>query len=385
MTSETWPESSLDSSASWPAGDARLERHYRRLTLAYSGQYRRRHGDEIVTTLLEMAEPGRERPSASEAWHLIASGVRQRFRVPRRPFALVATVLVTLVTGVFGAAAGSWFGEKTFTELPSKAATVGVLEAAMPDAADDAMWIIRNSEAGNADFLTLGTSPGERESASAWTIEQARDGLAAAGWRTSDFQIFEVTTEDKAWAEAQSVVLNDRSGHLTAERDGLIMNLNMTDGTNGEPGKASIGGTMFAARSTAYVPLVAGGALLGGIAGWLLVAALAYRIRTTRPGRGQVTGVFAGIALAASVLPVWAVVLNAVLLGETFTDRVRSVFTLHAALMPGYVQGAPAWLIPGSALLAVAAATIAITMAWGDDSGEPRNAAPADLPTITEA
>jgi hypothetical protein len=41
----------------WPAGDPRLERHYRRLLLAHSGRYRRHHGTEIVTTLMEMAEP----------------------------------------------------------------------------------------------------------------------------------------------------------------------------------------------------------------------------------------------------------------------------------------------------------------------------------------
>ncbi len=38
-----------------PAGP---ERHYRRLLWAYPGPYRRRHGAEIVTTLLDMAESG---------------------------------------------------------------------------------------------------------------------------------------------------------------------------------------------------------------------------------------------------------------------------------------------------------------------------------------
>jgi len=33
----------------------RLVWHYRRLLLAYSGRYRRRHGIEMITTMLEMA------------------------------------------------------------------------------------------------------------------------------------------------------------------------------------------------------------------------------------------------------------------------------------------------------------------------------------------
>ena len=58
-----------------------LERRYRWLLLAYPGGYRRRHGEEILTTLLELGEPARRL-----AWQLLAGGLKQRLRLPaRRP------------------------------------------------------------------------------------------------------------------------------------------------------------------------------------------------------------------------------------------------------------------------------------------------------------
>ena len=107
--------------AAWPSVDEQLVRHYRRLLLAYPGNYRRRHGTEMITTLLEMAEPGRSRPSAGEAWHLLSSGVRQRFRLPAaRPAATVTAVLVSVALAVFGAAGGSWLGERTLASYRVK-------------------------------------------------------------------------------------------------------------------------------------------------------------------------------------------------------------------------------------------------------------------------
>src|SRR5690349_7655803 len=93
----------------WPQADPALERAYRLLLRAYPGSYRRRHEREIVTTLLEMAAPGQRRPGAAEVRHLIASGIRQRFRLPaKRPLVWVAAVFALLIGGGLGAAAGSW-------------------------------------------------------------------------------------------------------------------------------------------------------------------------------------------------------------------------------------------------------------------------------------
>lgn len=63
------------------SGDARpgaLERRYRRLLLAYPRDYRADHGDELIGTILDSAEPGRAVPSAREAAALIVGGLRAR-------------------------------------------------------------------------------------------------------------------------------------------------------------------------------------------------------------------------------------------------------------------------------------------------------------------
>jgi hypothetical protein len=352
---------------SWPTGDERLVRRYRRLLLAYSGEYRRRHGTEMITTLLEMAGPGRLRPSAGEAWHLIASGVRQRFRLPSgRPLGVVAAILVALVMAVFGAAAGSLAGARTFTPLPSEAAAMELIKAAVPDPAPEPLGRTHlMSEAGRADSLYLFGPPRaqSRSDTPTWTIEQARTGLTAAGWKITEFTVLPhpnlpLCAAPAGTAEDDPTCLDrydakTRTAMLTAERDGLVLKGTAIDSVGGEPGKVwtgGVGGQLIAQRSAAYLPLVVTGALLGALAGWLMAAALAYRMREAQPAAGRSAAAFAGVALAASVPPVWAIALNAVLFAETCSDP-RPVFTLYSVFFGAY-QGAPAWLLPGCLLAA---------------------------------
>ncbi|GAA3126106.1 hypothetical protein GCM10010466_16250 [Planomonospora alba] len=60
------------------AGASALERWYRWLLRSYPRDYRNGHGDEIVATLLETAEPGRALPSPRESLSLVAAGFRAR-------------------------------------------------------------------------------------------------------------------------------------------------------------------------------------------------------------------------------------------------------------------------------------------------------------------
>ncbi|MFC4058411.1 hypothetical protein ACFOWE_08900 [Planomonospora corallina] len=60
------------------AGASTLERRYRWLLRSYPRGYRSGHGDEIVATLLETAEPGRTLPSPRESLPLVAAGFRAR-------------------------------------------------------------------------------------------------------------------------------------------------------------------------------------------------------------------------------------------------------------------------------------------------------------------
>jgi hypothetical protein len=380
----------------WPTVDERLVRHYRRLLLAYPGNYRRRYGMEMVTTLLEMAEPGRSRPSASEAWHLLASGVRQRFRLPAARPAVVATaVLVTVALGVIGAAGGSWLGERTFADLPSEASTLHLLKAAVADPAGNGLSAaLREREPGNADSIFVTIPPREQrpDAVPTWTVEEARDGLAAAGWNITEFTIHPARQQGGVFICAsdpvsglpvkgcldKSEVLR-RNATLIAEREGLVLHGYAHDSIGGEPGKiwvGGIGGTLSAARSTAYLPLTVAGGILGALSGWLLVAALAYRIRSIPRDRAQLATAFAGVALTMSALPIGAIVINTVMLGAHLADTQRSVYTLHAVLQPGaYIEGSPPWLIPGCALATAVAGTIAVVLAWSTASQESRGAA----------
>jgi len=356
------------SSGTWPAADERLVRHYRRLLLAYPGHYRRRHGTEMVTTMLEMAEPGRSRPSAGEAWHLIASGVRRRFRLPAgHPFGWAAAVLVTLVLGVFGAAAGSWLGQRTFAGLPPRADGLKLLNAAVTD--PGGAFIHPVSWSGRADSLGFSVFPkAPRRGTPAWTVEEARAGLTAAGWTVTDFTIHprpnSVTcvTDERFGPDGESCSFQSRDASLTAERDGLILSGTATDYHADESGDAfdgGVNGVLFAGRSGAYLPLIVAGGLLGALAGWLLTAALAYRIRSLPPGSGRLATAFTGTAVAVAAPPVWAVIVDAVMLGEHLTDA-GPVYTLHAPFQPGpHIGGATTWFIPGCAITAVAAAAIA--------------------------
>lgn len=55
-----------------------LERCYRRLLRCYPRSYRDTRGDELLTTLLDLAPPGRTRPTAGDVADLVEGGLRTR-------------------------------------------------------------------------------------------------------------------------------------------------------------------------------------------------------------------------------------------------------------------------------------------------------------------
>ncbi|WP_436525487.1 hypothetical protein [Actinoplanes sp. HUAS TT8] len=83
-----------------------LELAYRRLLLAYPRFYRRERGLEILTTLMDAAEPGQTRPSRSEAMHLLLIGLRYRL-VPPGWIGAIAAGLVTLWVALVFSGAGA--------------------------------------------------------------------------------------------------------------------------------------------------------------------------------------------------------------------------------------------------------------------------------------
>lgn len=57
-----------------------LEGRYRGLLRAYPPDYRSAYGEEIIGTLMEVSEPGRERPAVREMAALITGGLTARVR-----------------------------------------------------------------------------------------------------------------------------------------------------------------------------------------------------------------------------------------------------------------------------------------------------------------
>jgi hypothetical protein len=349
---------------SWPASDPRLERRYRRLLLAHSGRYRRRHGTEIVTTLMEMAGSGRSRPSAGEAWHLIASGLRQRFRLPGRPLVLVTAALVTVVTTVFGAAVGSWAGERTFAPLPPRAAAQRLIIAAVPDNdPTQELSPFRMSVAGNADWYSLsGVPTGRHPGAGPAQIAAAvRDRITAAGWRVTSF----VVQPAYPHPENAEAGVNFDAAYLEATRDGLLVHGRVGyQYHNGQLELSGFSASLFAQRTTAYLPLTIAGGVVGLIVGWLLVASLSYRVRSLPASRRRATSLLTGAALVAATPPVFAVVRQAVVLAIHVNDARFPVFTLHSALRESVsVDGPPRWLFPAGTVAAAALGALAVGVA----------------------
>jgi hypothetical protein len=295
-----------------PAGA--LERRYRRLLLAYPGDYRRRHGAEIVTTLLEMAGPGQAHPTAPDAWHLAASGVRQRFRLPaRRPLARVAAVLVTLIAGAFGTAAGSWAAEQTFTRLPDDAAVTALTRQAAGGGAD--LALDRSSSPWTTTSVyAAANSPG-------WTAKPAAERLAATGWHVTPIR----DMPGGAFSDTSGVVVAAKGSTFDATRDGLRIHVT----GYAVPGLATVTVGVWPDDTGALRPAIVAGGLLGLLAGWPLAAAGAYRMRRLAPGRRRVAATLSGLAVTALSVPAFAFGVNVT---RVLRPSDTAVHTVHSAL-----------------------------------------------------
>jgi threonine/homoserine/homoserine lactone efflux protein len=83
-----------------------LERRYRRLLRVFPAEWRARHGEDLIATLLDASEPGRSRVSLPQAVDLLRSGMAVRLRLAR-----------TKVTASLGAGGPWWFVAATAATL----------------------------------------------------------------------------------------------------------------------------------------------------------------------------------------------------------------------------------------------------------------------------
>ncbi|MGX6606518.1 hypothetical protein ACWKSP_31000 [Micromonosporaceae bacterium Da 78-11] len=314
--------------------DASLERHYRRLLLAYPRRYRRHHGTDMVTTLLEMAEPGQTRPARADVRHLFASGVRQRFRLPAgRPLTWAAAVLTTLILGAFGAATGSWLATRTFTTLPDQTALLHQVTGTDTETSqlrDTTPWT------GEAAY-------GSAQNPN-WTAEPARQALTAAGWHLSPVTTRHSTTASGYPGQPATPGTEIR---FDAHRDGLALTVD----AHLSPQHGTVHLSTWAQDNGTLLPAIVLGTLTGLLLGWPITAAAAYRIRHLPTTRARSTAALSALAIAALALPAVAFAGN-VIRAFRHAGQPWPPSTVHSALTSGaYYPFGPTWLNLGLTLL----------------------------------
>ncbi|BCJ43429.1 hypothetical protein GCM10010168_42610 [Actinoplanes ianthinogenes] len=275
-----------------------LELSYRRLLWAYPRFYRRERGLEILTTLMDAAEPGQTRPSRGEALHLLLIGLRYRFVPPGWISAVVAgfvTLWVALVCSGLGTVA-VYAAQRP--EPPRLAALADQL-AGQPSAT--------STDASGYNPVELaylaGTSGTLNDfSGQGWTgsrpvpDEQSRgyDGVPdVPGVLTAAYQ----RLQHDGWAMGE-VVRDENSpdGVFWAERDGALI---------------TVGGTYEHSGITVHwYPVEPPGLLAGAIAGfvigallaWQALTWLAHRVARTGPGTRRRMLLISLPALVAAVV-----------------------------------------------------------------------------------
>lgn len=177
-----------------------LEVAYRRLLFAYPRSFRRERGLEVITTLMDAAEPGRAKPTTPEAVNLVLSGLKWRFRLPGGPAYRIAAVVVALFIGLAAAAAASeavWQGSSTTpTEAQVEAlgrsvTTLVPVQGPYPSAVYDGCDQADTNEACES-LAPAGADPVVRSvwvayrvpgaEVNAW-VEQVRARFTAEGWQ----------------------------------------------------------------------------------------------------------------------------------------------------------------------------------------------------------
>ncbi|MEV4638203.1 hypothetical protein AB0J80_12710 [Actinoplanes sp. NPDC049548] len=277
------------------AGDAR---RYRRLMWAYPGPYRRRHGVEIVTTLLEMAESGDGRPARAQMLHLVLCGIRQRFRLPaRRPFAVLAAVLTAIAVGALGTAGGTWLGWRTATPLPSDG-DLRALAAAAAGTDPSRVAAYPSQTAMKGPSTALRTTV-----ATPYSAERLRAALTSDGWRITRFAeetgaVTAGTADDPfgAWTPLKRI-------GFAAEKDGLSLEGDSWTTIGGDDDQTDARVGLWAVEPAAVRPLTIAGLLAGLLTGWLITAALADRIRHGRLATRRMVALLGATALAAAAGP----------------------------------------------------------------------------------
>lgn len=284
-------DSSAADQTAGPEREAALVRRYRRLLLAYPRWHRRLHGPDQLTVLVDLAVRGQRPPSIRDDLALVLDGLRCRLRM-RGVAAIMLAGLVSLVAAATLAAAAGWSTWRlTVADWPTVDQAMRLAEPVAPRGQPDRVSQ-RNVAFGpwgaDADWLLMKVlgSPelrpgGVYVSYSAAVTDpeavyaQAAEALAAQGWTVSIVD-----------------------GPVVAERDGLRLRV-LCAGANW--GRYDVVISVYPTPPPAAYAFAWLGAALGGLLGWLAVAAAIARGRRLAPLRRSLLTVMATMGAVAAV------------------------------------------------------------------------------------
>jgi hypothetical protein len=337
-----------------------LQRRFRRLLVAYPRGYRRRYGDEILTTLMDAAENGRERPTAAEVRDLVAGGLRQRFRLPVGRLIVVAALLSTLTVGALGAALGSAAGWATVDDPPGDGDLRGFVALAVgaPFAGDVERFTWPLS-------LHPSTSMHAPEFVTGWEAKDAEARLTAAGWTVDPYASTPATSGYFTGREDGhlEVVPTDVT-RMVAERDGMLIRVFASSFRGGPAevaGRTSLQVMVEPVPPGAVLPLTLAGVVLGLIAGWLLAVRVGYALRRLPLSR-RLPLTVAGIGAVAVLAPLTISTFRQLppALAQVGTDPTGD---LRFEVMPAYYQYAHNLTYGWNAAAGLAAGFLVVVLA----------------------
>lgn len=267
-----------DSTADRRSTDDRLSRRYRRLLLAYPRWHRRRHGADMLTTMLDAAadDGGGRAATVRDAATLVLDGLRCRLRVRGAAARLLAAALAVVGAGVVAAAAGWCVWQVSAAPWPSVDDAVALAAPVVPPEPPVSVsrrdtpfgpWLTERDSV----LLALLGSPEQRAGGvrlsylrppvvdRAARFDLVSDRLRADGWRTSS-----------------------ANGWLVADRDGLRVAVTFA-GFDERADEMIVAVRPTPPRSAQV--LAGTGAALGALLGWVAAAAAIARCRHGQPSR----------------------------------------------------------------------------------------------------
>ncbi|WP_018251860.1 hypothetical protein [Salinispora mooreana] len=247
-----------------------LERWHRRLLWAYPIGYRRTHGQEILTTLMDSAEPGQRKPHQADVADLLRGALRQWFRLPTGKSAVIAAVLTAMTLGAVGAASASWLAWHTTVDLPSDTAAVQTAEtvSGVPLTTPE----VHRYDSPRTLWRGVTVSAAQPLSVPNWSVDHAQERLRADGWTSGPVTTISDSSRNEGWDERREKLVQ----RFQATRGGLVLTATTVTTPSGTVLST---GEISPAQPTWEPGAILLGWLVGAGTGWVLTGWTMYRLR----------------------------------------------------------------------------------------------------------